>query len=103
MKYIVVFITAVSLRQAKKIAGALVSMRLVACVNIIEGVESIFTWQGKKERVNEVLLIAKTKFSKFNELKKQVKKNHSYKVPEIIALPIIAGNKEYIKWIDESV
>lgn len=103
MKYAIVFITAASLRQARKIADILVSTRLAACVNIIEDVESIFTWHDKKERAKEVLLIAKTKLSRFNELKKQVKKNHSYETPEIIAIPIIAGNKEYLKWIDESV
>jgi len=103
MKYIVVFVTASSLSEAKKISDNLLSRKLVACVNIVPKVRSNFIWKGNIDKANEVLLIAKTKFSKFNELKKQVKKNHSYEVPEIIALPIIAGNKEYLKWIDESV
>jgi len=103
MKYIVVFVTVSSLSEAKKISDNLLSRKLVACVNIVPKVRSNFIWKGNIDKANEVLLIAKTKFSKFNELKKQVKKNHSYEVPEIIALPIIAGNKEYLKWIDESV
>lgn len=103
MGYIVVFITTDSLRQAKKIADILVSKRLAACVNIIKGVSSVFIWQAKREKAKEILLIAKAKLSGFNELKKEVKKIHSYQVPEIIALPIIAGNKEYLKWIDDSI
>ena len=103
MKYIVVFITASSIKEARKIALVLLSKKVAACVNIIKGVESFFVWQGKKERAKEILLIAKTEISHFEELKKQVKKAHSYKTPEIIALPIIAANKEYLKWIEESV
>lgn len=100
--FIVVFITAPSYKEAKRIADAIVSGRLAACANIIRGVKSIFKWQGKTETANEALLIVKTKKSKFDKLKRQVKKLHSYKVPEIIALPIISGNAEYLSWIDES-
>ena len=103
MKYIVVFVTASSLSEAKKISDNLLSKKLAACVSIVPKVRSNFIWKGNMTEANEVLLIAKTKFSKFNELEKQVKKNHSYEVPEIIALPIVAGNKEYLKWIDDSV
>lgn len=100
--YIAIFITAASLKQARKIAIVLVSKKLAACVNIVPAVDSIFRWKAKIERAKEVLLIAKTKASRFESLKRQVKKIHSYEVPEIIALPIIAGNKEYLKWIEES-
>ena len=103
MKFAVVFITASSGRQAERLADMLISKRLAACVNIIKGVDSVFVWHGKRERVKEVLLIAKIKLSCFSKLKKEVKEIHSYQVPEIIALPIVAGNKEYLKWIDESV
>ena len=102
-KYIVVFITTSSLPQARKIANILVSKRLTACVNILPGINSIFRWQGRLDYAKEVLLIAKTIKSNFRKLTKQVKKIHSYEVPEIIALPIIAGNKEYLKWISDSV
>jgi len=103
MKFVIIFITAASRKQGEKIADVLISKKLVACVSIVRQVESVFIWQGKKEHVNEALLIAKTKFSLFNKIKKQVKKIHSYEVPEIIVLPIIAGNKEYLRWIDTSV
>ena len=102
-KYIVVFITTSSLPQARKIANILVSKRLTACVNILPGINSIFRWQGRLDYAKEVLLIAKTIKSNFRKLTKQVKQIHSYEVPEIIALPIIAGNKEYLKWISDSV
>lgn len=101
--FIAVFITAPSYKEAKRIADAIVSGRLAACANIIPGVKSIFKWQGKIETAREALLIVKTKKSKFDKLKKQIKKLHSYKVPEIIALPIISGNAEYLNWIDESI
>ena len=103
MKYIVVFITAASLKQAKEIAGILISKRLAACVNILPGINSVFRWQGKIDKAKEVLLLAKTTKPNFKKLASQVKKVHSYECPEIIALPIIAGNKEYLRWIENSV
>lgn len=103
MKYIVVFITASSLLEARKIACVLLSKKAAACVNIVKGVDSHFIWKGKIDNAKECLLIAKTKLSKFSELKKHAIKNHSYETPEIIAVPIIAANKDYLKWIDDSV
>jgi len=103
MKFAVVFITASSSRQAEKIAAILISKRLAACVNIIKGVSSIFIWHSKQEKAGEILLVAKTKITKFNQIEKEVKKIHSYEVPEIIALPIVCGNKKYLQWINDSV
>ena len=99
--YIVVFVTASGKKEAKKISQALLKSRLCACVNIIDGVESFFWWQGKIDQAKETLLVIKTKRELFNQLKKKVKSAHSYAVPEIIALPIIAGNKKYLEWISE--
>lgn len=101
--YIVVLITAKDKKQADKIATTLLKNKLIACANIIEKVSSIFAWQGKVERVSEALMVLKTKKSLFPEIVKQVKAIHSYSVPEIIALPIIAGQKDYLKWIEDSV
>ncbi len=101
---IVVLITAVEKAQARKIAEALVGERLAACVNIIpDSVCSIFRWEGRVDEAQEVFLIVKTVRSKLSKIVKLVKKLHSYSVPEIIALPIVGGSADYLKWIDGSV
>jgi periplasmic divalent cation tolerance protein len=101
MKYIVVFVTASSAKEAEKIASGIISAKLAACVNIVPNVKSIFTWKGKKESCKEALLIIKTKKDKFARLKEKVKKLHSYDTPEIISIPIQDGYKPYLDWIDE--
>ncbi|HTY44516.1 MAG TPA: divalent-cation tolerance protein CutA [Patescibacteria group bacterium] len=101
--YVVVFITASSEQEAQRIADALIAARLVACVNIIKEVKSVFWWEGKVDTAGEVLLIAKSKRAKLSGLIKAAKSVHSYQVPEIIALPIVGGEKKYLRWIDESV
>ena len=103
MKYIVVFITAQGEEQAKKIAEQLLAKRLIACANILPRVSSLFWWQGRIDSAEEVLLILKTKECLLDEIIAATKELHSYEVPEIIALPIIGGNEDYLKWIDESV
>ena len=100
--YVVIFITAPNKKEAEHIARQLIKNRLAACVNIMENIKSIFWWKGKVDRAGEVLLIIKTRKSLINKLIKKVKPLHSYAVPEIIALPIIAGNKQYLDWINES-
>jgi len=99
-KQIVVLITCASREEADKIAAALVSERLAACVNFIDNVRSIFHWQGEVEDADEVLLIAKTQIDILDNLILLVKQEHSYDLPEIIALPILGGSKEYLNWID---
>lgn len=100
---VVILITCANRREAKKIARGLVGQRLVACVNIVDKIKSIFWWQKRIEKASEVLLIAKSKRSLMPKIIRQVKSLHSYQVPEVIALPIVAGNKDYIDWINESV
>jgi len=103
MRYIVVFVTCANKEEGEKISQALVEKKLVACVNLIPEITSRYWWQGKIETSNEVLLIIKSKKSLFKEIVAEVKRLHSYTVPEIIALPIIDGNKDYLDWIEESV
>jgi len=98
---IVVFITVSSEDEAAKIAKALVENKLAGCVNIIKNIRSIYSWQGKIEDEPEVLMIAKTQKHLFDSLMKKVKELHSYSVPEIIALPIVEGSEEYLKWLRE--
>jgi periplasmic divalent cation tolerance protein len=101
MDEIVVFITASNEDAAAKISRALVESRLAGCVNIIRNIRSIYSWQGKIEDEPEVLMIAKTRKPLLDALMKKVKELHSYTVPEIIALPIIGGSEDYLKWLRE--
>jgi periplasmic divalent cation tolerance protein len=101
--HIAVFITAAHKKEADRIARELIKNRVVACVNIIDKIESLFWWQGKVERSKEVLLIIKSRKEKLAKIIKIVKSIHSYEVPEIIAFAIIGGDKRYLKWIDESL
>ncbi len=101
--YIVVFVTAASKKEAQKIALRLIKDKLAACVNIVDKVESVFFWEAKIEKAKESLLIIKSKKEKLPKIINLVKTLHSYTVPEIIALPIIAGNKPYLRWIDASI
>ena len=100
-KEIVVYITASNEDEAARIAKALVEARLAGCVNIIRNIRSIYNWQGRIEDEPEVLMVVKTQKSLFEELSKKVRELHSYSVPEIIALPIVEGSQDYIRWLKE--
>ena len=99
---LVVLITSASRDEADTIARTLVQDRLAACVNIVPQIRSLFWWENKLSEEEEVLLIVKTRRSRFRELVLRVKALHSYRVPEIIALPIVEGSASYLQWIDES-
>ncbi|MDA8078746.1 MAG: divalent-cation tolerance protein CutA [Nitrospiraceae bacterium] len=99
--YVVVLITASGEEEAGKIAHALVSGRLAACVNIMKNIRSIYRWQGKVEDEAEALMIAKTRRSLLADLTARVKELHSYTVPEVIALPILEGSGDYLRWLGE--
>ena len=102
-EYIMILVTTKDKAQAKKMANALLDGKLIACANIVEHVHSLFVWQGKKDSAEECMLILKSKKNLFNKIVKTVKLLHSYEVPEIIALPIILGEKKYLSWIKRSV
>jgi len=85
------------------IAGALLKNRLVACSNIIDNVSSRFWWNGKIDKADESLVIVKTKRDRFPEIEREVKRLHSYDIPEIIAMPVVAGSKDYLDWVKNSV
>jgi len=99
MDEIVVLVTAGSEAEATNIARALVEQSLVACVNILPGVRSIFQWEGKVTEAHEWLLVAKTVSQAFERVVTVVQSIHSYSVPEVIALPIQHGLPEYLTWI----
>ena len=97
---VVVLITTSNEEEAHKIAELLVNGKKAACVNIVPRVDSLFWWKDKLDSARESLLLVKTKASLFPEIVELVKRTHSYEVPEIIALPIIAGSEDYLKWLD---
>lgn len=103
MKNVIIFITAANKKEAEKIACRLILGKLAACVNIIDRVNSLFWWKGKIDKTKETLLIVKSKQSEFKKIIHTVKRIHSYEVPEIIAVPIIAGEKKYLEWLNGSV
>ena len=100
--HVVLFITAPSDDVATTLANALVGEGLAACVNRIPGVRSTYRWEGKMEVADEVLLLVKTRSASFEAVRARVLELHPYTVPEIIALPIVAGHAPYLAWIDES-
>jgi len=100
---IVILITTGSEEEAHRIADQLLNQRKAACVNIMPKIDSLFWWQGKLDSAQESLLVIKTKASKLKEITELVKKVHSYEVPEVIALPIVGGNEDYLKWLDTTL
>lgn len=101
MEGLVVLVTASSGEEAGKIAEKVIEQRLAACVSILPPVQSVYRWAGKIHHETEVLLIIKSKKSLFDSLRQLILANHSYQVPEIIALPIVDGLPEYLKWLDD--
>ena len=102
-KKIIIFITASSREEAENIGETLVNERLAACCNIVDNISSIFRWEGKICRENEVLLLVKSSSSLFDDIVKKVKSIHSYDVPEIIAVPIKHGSEDYLGWIENEI
>jgi len=97
---IVVIITTSSEEESHKIAELLVDNKKAACVNIVPRVDSLFRWKDRLDSARESLLLVKTKAALFPQIVELVKRTHSYEVPEIIALPIITGSEDYLKWLD---
>ena len=100
---VVVFVTVGTQEEAQKIAGVLLERRKTACVNIVPSVDSHYWWEGKLETDREALLIIKTRAALVDELVDLVKEIHPYDVPEVIALPIVGGNRDYLEWLDREV
>ena len=100
----VVLVTCGSLKESKLIARKVVEKRLAACVNVaLSPVESIYKWKGKLEQSREFLLIIKTTAKRLSELEKEVKRLHSYEVPEFLVLPVVAGSKDYLDWLNANL
>jgi len=102
-EYIQVATTVATEKQAGAIAGLLVEQRLAACVQVVGPMTSHYRWQGKIEMAGEYLCLAKSRAALYPEIEAAIKTIHPYEVAEIIALPIIAGSKEYLAWLAAEV
>ena len=98
---VVVLMTAGSQEEADRLAQALVAEGLAACVNIVPAMTSVYRWQGAIQRDEEWLLLAKSQRDVLDALVRRVQELHSYDVPEVIALPLVGGSEDYLRWIDE--
>ena len=103
ISFIQVMTTTETKEQAEAIARHLVEEKLAACVQITGPIESIYRWKGNVEISKEWLCLIKTSETLFPQVEATIKKLHAYETPEIIAVPITKGSKEYLKWIDESL
>jgi len=96
-----VITTVASAEEARRIAAALVEERLAACVQIVGPIESIYRWQGKVETATEWQCWIKTRRQHYDSVEAAVRRLHSYQLPEILAMPIIAGSEAYLKWLSD--
>ena len=94
MEFIVIFCTVSSKDEAKEISAVLLKEKLAACVSTVDKISSMFLWNGKVTKENELLLIIKTRSENFEKIEAVIKALHSYNIPEIIALPIVKGSKD---------
>jgi periplasmic divalent cation tolerance protein len=101
--HIVVLSSVGSAEDAERIARALVERRLAACVNVVPGLVSVYRWKGAVERDEERLLVIKTRRDRFDALREAIASLHPYEVPELVALPVEAGNPAYLAWLDAAV
>jgi periplasmic divalent cation tolerance protein len=99
--YCIVYVTAVDVEEARKLAKSVVGRRLAACANITSHMESLYWWQGVMEPANEAVLILKTRNALVAALTDVIKAEHSYKTPCIVSLPITGGNHEFLRWIGD--
>jgi periplasmic divalent cation tolerance protein len=100
---VVVFVTAGSAEEGRRIGRALVEQELAACVNVTSPVRSLYHWKGQIADDEEVLLVIKTSRALFDRLRREVEKLHSYQVPEVLCLPVIDGSPNYLNWLAESI
>ncbi len=100
--FAVIFITTSQDEESQLIARMLLEQKMTSCVNIIPKINSLFWWNQVIEQNKESMLIVKTSVSRINDIVRLVKEAHSYEIPEIIALPIIGGNLDYLEWISNA-
>ncbi|MEF2146224.1 MAG: divalent-cation tolerance protein CutA [Desulfovibrionaceae bacterium] len=100
-EYCLVYMTAPDMAEAERIAEALLERRLAACVNVLPGMSSFYRWQGRVEKSEEVVVLAKTRTVLVSELSETVAGMHAYDCPCVVALPIMGGHSPFLSWISE--
>jgi periplasmic divalent cation tolerance protein len=100
-EFLVVLTTTATKEEADTIGQTLVEEGLAACINIVHPSTSIFKWQGRLESTEEALMLMKSKRDLYEKLESRIKQLHSHQTPEIIALPLVLGSREYLKWVSE--
>src|SRR5262245_54932590 len=100
---LIILVTVPNPEEAARLAEALVSEHLAACVNIVSGVQSVYWWEGKVNQDAEIMLIIKTIDERYETLEARIKQLHSYTTPEVIALKIERGSEAYLQWLRQSV
>ncbi|HZS49771.1 MAG TPA: divalent-cation tolerance protein CutA [Bryobacterales bacterium] len=100
---IVVYSTCSGAEEAKQLASHLIEQRLAACVNVCRGVDSYYRWQGKVQQEAEVLLVIKTSRELFDRLRTEWERLHSYEIPELVAVPIVACAPDYLNWMESEI
>lgn len=103
MNEIIILCTVDSEELGEKIATDLVENSQVACVNIVPGIRSIYRWEGKLCRDAEFMLVIKSVAGKFNDVRERIRQLHTYRLPEVIAIPIADGDAEYLRWLREAI
>ena len=100
-EFIQVFMTAEKKEKAENIASAMVEKRLAACAQLLGPIRSTYWWEEKIETSEEWLCIMKSRKDLFEKLEKAIREMHPYATPEIVALPITSGNRDYLKWLEQ--
>jgi periplasmic divalent cation tolerance protein len=101
--YIQIVFTIDDTEKAKDLVRGLLELKLVACGTIIPNCASIYWWEGKVTEGRENCVVMKTNEKHYLSVEKYLKANHPYTTPEILVLPIVDGNRDYLMWIDESL
>jgi periplasmic divalent cation tolerance protein len=100
---IIVFSACSTLEEARRIARKLIENHLAACVNVMPGVRSFYRWKGMIEEGEECLLVIKSSRDLLDRLRLELEKAHTYEIPEVVAIPIVAGSPNYLNWLDHEL
>jgi periplasmic divalent cation tolerance protein len=103
MEMVLAYVTAKDKAEAQRLAQGLLEKRLVACVNVFDGMTSFYWWKGKIEQGQEIVLVLKTRADKAQQMSDWIKSVHSYENPCVLFFPIMGGNPDYLKWLNSEL